>query len=616
MNSQWMLGSSVVAVLFAAAAVLLTRVATLYRRVPLRWIWVAASVASVTAAAMWLVPTRTHTSRALGGALPASVPGVVTTRFPEVLGTGPATLARVTRNVALPSSPPSVERVLEAGWLICSAAMLGALAIAAVRLAAERKSWRPSVIAGAEVLVSPNFGPAIVGLRRPAVVVPAWVLALDEAAQRAIVVHETEHLHARDPLLICIGLVAVTLMPWNPGMWWNWRGLRRTIELDCDARVVAHGVESAEYANVLLRAWKRARGNWMPVVAFAERASGLGARVEHLMRPEPRRRVMNTSIGMVAAALLVAVACSVPSPKVNPAASDPYPLIIIDGVPHPELPPQLRFTGRIVVETTTTPSFAIRYSGPMKYDSVAGLKYPAHDSIDAMQEIPAPASEAHFGEAAHYGAKLLYTKKYLEGGGRMIAPGEGSVAVRAMPKGASAADMADAGLKAALRGITLTPGQNTRAHAIFNDYMGRNAAITESKAPFMVAWPQRREALARRDAALRNLLTNDADRALFDTIASEHQMPSFDLEQTTRAFLSGSVIQHVKLDPAREPRALAIVRKAVLDENAAWEADPKALAVREKITADRDAALLALLTPSERAHVDSINVLIKRQRGT
>jgi TonB-dependent SusC/RagA subfamily outer membrane receptor len=213
-----------------------------------------------------------------------------------------------------------------------------------VRLSRERRDWADGVVGGAHVGVSNALGPAAVGIVRPRVVIPRWVLALDDAAQRAIVAHEQEHQRTRDPALLVAGLVAVVLMPWNAGVWLAWRGLRLAIEFDCDERVLARGVDRAGYAQVLLGAWGLTRGSWLPTAALT-RASGLGSRVQHLMRPEPRRRGMKTLLGIAAAAVLVIAACETPAPQqiagppgpdasrnVAAAVMTTDPLVIIDGV--------------------------------------------------------------------------------------------------------------------------------------------------------------------------------------------------------------------------------------------------------------------------------------------
>ena len=51
--------------------------------------------------------------------------------------------------------------------------------------------------------------------------------------------HERSHLDAGDPRLIALAVTLLVLMPWNPLLWWQFRRLRRAIEVDCDTRVLS-----------------------------------------------------------------------------------------------------------------------------------------------------------------------------------------------------------------------------------------------------------------------------------------------------------------------------------------------------------------------------------------
>ena len=219
-------------------------------------------------------------------------------------------------SIACRLSVARTEQVVHVLWVASAAALLLALAWSALRLRREKRLWRPMSLVGTDVLVSNGFGPAIVGLWHPVIVVPSWVLEVDVHTQRTILLHEEEHRRAGDQWLLLWSFMAVMLAPWNVVLWVMGRRLARTIELDCDERVLAHGVADADYANVLLNAWQRTRHvvPWVPSPALAEHVSRLGRRVEHLMRPSPRRRAMKTIGGVSVSALLLGVAVLVPRP--------------------------------------------------------------------------------------------------------------------------------------------------------------------------------------------------------------------------------------------------------------------------------------------------------------
>jgi hypothetical protein len=98
------------------------------------------------------------------------------------------------------------------------------------------------------------MGPAVVGVFRPSIVLPAWVLGASSDTQHVILQHESEHIAAGDSGLLTAAAVLVALMPWNLALWWQYLRLRSTVETDCDARVLARGkTDVRRYSEVLLR---------------------------------------------------------------------------------------------------------------------------------------------------------------------------------------------------------------------------------------------------------------------------------------------------------------------------------------------------------------------------
>ncbi len=115
-----------------------------------------------------------------------------------------------------------------------------------------RLRFEQRVVDGTPVFVSEFTGPAAIGGTPPAIVIPKWILALDESLLSLVMRHEREHLAARDPALLLGGLVLLVLMPWHIGLWWGWHKLRVAIEVDCDARVLRHEPNPTRYAQLLL----------------------------------------------------------------------------------------------------------------------------------------------------------------------------------------------------------------------------------------------------------------------------------------------------------------------------------------------------------------------------
>ncbi len=208
--------------------------------------------------------------------------------------------------------------------------------------------------------------------------------------------HEREHQRVRDPALLLAGLAALVLMPWNAGVWMAWRGLRSAVEFDCDERVLRTGAggwdERAEYARVLLGAWGRTRASWLPSAALT-RPSGLGSRVDHLMRPEPRGRYMKTLIGIVAAVLLVAAACETSAPErvVGPASPAPLQTLVRGTAAHQPI---------VIVDGARQPDSTAK-------TLLAGMRA---DQIARVEVLKGAAAAAKYGADAQYGVIIIDLK--------------------------------------------------------------------------------------------------------------------------------------------------------------------------------------------------------------
>lgn len=600
MSASWMLGSMIVTILLALAAMALERVVALYRGAALRGVWVAAAVASIGFMAVRLLPPRV--SPAAPAQLASTGAGALDSReregtaasVPHASGAREAFRERLAK-VELPRLARSTERTVFMIWGAASCLLAILVLVAAWRLRRERDDWTRADMAGTSLLLSPNFGPAIVGVVHPEIVVPQWINELDESSRRAIVAHEAEHVRAHDPALLLGGLVVIVLLPWNIGLWMCWRGMRRTIELDCDARVLERGMERGDYANVLLGAWQRARSSWLPSPAFAERASGLGKRVEHLMRPEPRRRAVRTFVGVGVAASLVLIAGATPSAgQGSGVANGPYPLVIIDGVKKPEIPWRYRYTGAVVAETTTTPTFKVTYKGPQVLDTAANKLYPKDDDISEVQVLSAPTAAVHFGPEAKYGAVLFYTKKYRAAGGAILFPAEGDRGARKADPNTPADEMVQRILDRMFNGIALTPDQKSTALAIIGKTL---AAQKASRGPVLVSYPRIMKLQDERDVALRALLTTVADRAKFDMHSAEQPRSTLTTESVANGMFNNLFsFDTITLSKDMEFKAHEIIRRALVDEVALYDRAPGDFEGRLAIRQKRDAELRTLMT--------------------
>jgi hypothetical protein len=296
--------------------------------------------------------------------------------------------------------------------------------------------------------------------------------------------------------------------------------------------------------------------------------------------------------------------------------------VLIDGVRRPDLPPLMRFTGPVTVDTLTTPTYRIVYHGPQRVDTAARKLYPSMEDGTMMQTIDAPASVVHFGPAAKYGAVLYYTRKYRDAGGAIIAPGEGNMGVRAADPNTPSAVMAGRIYGNLFNGITLPTDREAQARTIIE---ASNATQNSLKGPALAIWPLRVANIAQRDAQLRDLLTTDAERARFDQRSNESRPrgspTAEDVVNSEYSNLFGYPHEspsafRVALATEKREQARTIIRTHINGELALYARAPgswtdsydQRLAMRMK----RDADLRALLsTDSDKAKFDRISARMR-----
>jgi bla regulator protein blaR1 len=325
----WMVYVLTVSAILCAAALAAEFLARTRRR-STRWIWMAAILGSL------LLPT---------------VIASVSLRLGDVFGLSASTkvvaIRELTSTNLLPASwlvadKPreanlrSLDPILRQGWLLVSVLMLVALIASGALLSRRVRAWRTEIVAGAEVHVADNVGPAVVGLLRPRIVVPAWILTAPQSRQSAVIAHEQSHLEAGDPRLLTIALGLLVFMPWNLPLWWQLRRLRFAIEVDCDTRVLRRGLHPQSYGETLLEVGERQSGYVGAVAAMSESKSFLERRIQLIMSmPKKRWQLLGGAFGALSL-VLVAIAAEVSPPNPssgsanNPAQID-VPVSVLEG---------------------------------------------------------------------------------------------------------------------------------------------------------------------------------------------------------------------------------------------------------------------------------------------
>jgi len=323
MIAAWMVYASATAAALALAAAAVERGLALYRR-PARLAWLAALLAG-----FWF-----PLGILVGGLSPAGGPsslGSVVGAMLPPLRVGPANAYGYVEVLAGP-----LDGVLLVGWVLASGAILGWLAATHRRLRRDGAAWSHEELDGMTVLVSPDVGPALVGLAPSSIVVPRWFRDLPVETRRLALLHEREHLQAGDARLLLLGVLTAALAPWNPALWWMLRRLRAAVELDCDTRVLMGGVNAREYGGVLLEVGERSVLCALARPALAAPESLLSRRISALLSGHTGTRWPWGVVYGLTAVTLLALACSTPPPDgttANPTGAPAAAAALAGAVP-------------------------------------------------------------------------------------------------------------------------------------------------------------------------------------------------------------------------------------------------------------------------------------------
>ena len=228
------------------------------------------------------------------------------------------------------TNPAPADRAALFVWSLATLATLALLGSVVILSSWARRRWKRRWIGGEEVYVSREFGPALVGLARPAVVIPRWVLKLGAAVSSTAVKHEREHARAGDHVaLLYAGLVAAAF-PWSPAIWWMCRRLRTAVEIDCDRRVIRSGIPAAEYGSLLLGIGTVRPRRQVFALTLAGSESQLEQRLKAMVETAAgtgngRKQMKKAGVVLLAALAVgtVTIACDVPPPTaIAPAVNE------------------------------------------------------------------------------------------------------------------------------------------------------------------------------------------------------------------------------------------------------------------------------------------------------
>jgi beta-lactamase regulating signal transducer with metallopeptidase domain len=345
MITQLMIYGTEVAVLVSIAAWAIEQVA-MWRGFARRGCWTAALLLTVGIPIVSiLIPAQAPPQNPVTPAVAFSQDA------PALPAAAPSTLARRTDIHAVSPAPESatqnlsavtLETILVAAWWTGSCGMLIAYAFLTLRLRRAAQNWHSEQINGQRVWITDSIGPAVYGFFSPKILLPEWLLQADGKERAAALVHERSHLEARDPALLLLGLLLVTLLPWNLPLWWQLRRLRFAIEVDCDARVLTQGLTPRDYGRALLAIGERGIAAPMGAVALTEPASQLLRRIKIMTTDiaKPGKTAILATI--VLASVCIGVAAHTQAPTIT--TDLPRKLPAEDNKAHPQIEALVRTT--------------------------------------------------------------------------------------------------------------------------------------------------------------------------------------------------------------------------------------------------------------------------------
>lgn len=299
----WVLYALLVTVALGWAAMAAERILRLYDR-QARGAWALVMLASCAGPLLLLLAPEL-----MGGdSTPGSPPGWAVPAVPAIMGTVQG--AAETGGSVLRWA----QWLFFGAWGALSVGLVVWLARSARAIHRREDSWAPLASDGGDLYRSAELGPAAVGVRRPRVVLPDWVMDLDDPDREMVVLHEREHARARDPALVALGWALVVLAPWNVALWWQFRRLRQAVELDCDLRVVRRIEDRQSYGRVLLEAYRMMSGRPVAPVATGGE-SFVGDRIRTLVDRKPPFRVLRVVSGLTAIVVAAFLVATLPSPR-------------------------------------------------------------------------------------------------------------------------------------------------------------------------------------------------------------------------------------------------------------------------------------------------------------
>jgi len=313
------------------------------------------------------------------------------------------------------AADPAVPAISGTGWeraaiFAWGAASLATLLVFGAILAVmtrSRRRWPRRSVDGEDVYVSEGFGPALIGVTRPSVVIPDWLLCAGDRAGHVAILHEREHARAGDHLTLLYGAVIAALFPWSPAVWWMVRNLRGAVEIDCDRRVIASGIPADDYGKLLLAIGVGPQRRWVLTPALLESRHSLERRLKIMAARKMKWSALRavTLAGVTVAALVVACDTNAPTAlddALLDVLTDPEAAVNAEGTDNPGA---LQIRGALADDAPL-----IFVDGVRLDEGSAALSSLNPDDIDRIEVIKGQAAVGLYGERGERGVIQIHTK--------------------------------------------------------------------------------------------------------------------------------------------------------------------------------------------------------------
>ena len=303
----------------------------------------------------------------------------------------------------------SVAAAVTAGWILGVLILTARLCLALVAVAAVRRRAvritsgaldrlvqqvraEQGVTRSIEVLASSEINaPAVVGWRKPALIVPARRMSLlPNDVVAGLFAHELAHVRRRDYLVNVLQSIFETLLWFSPAVAWIGRCVRETREFCCDDEAIRSGADPLAYIRALAML---ASGDALARSQAAMSATGprLSQRARRLLaiEPPPRRVPVGATLGVVALVALGVSGADVlraSSERVSRLGTIQTPLGVSRYPPVPYGYPSEQFDGAIEIS-----AFVSTFEHParrVRVRNAAGQRIVGLRFVAAVEQMP------------------------------------------------------------------------------------------------------------------------------------------------------------------------------------------------------------------------------------